>query len=89
MSKEFIVESTCVGCPFSHTDVDYDSVGTEYYHTCNLARFLRLKEYCTGVSTDYEDEFEDVELNSPEEGSQDIEWCPLKNEEEIIIKFKK
>ncbi len=89
MPKEFIVEATCTGCPFAHTDIDYDSIGTEYYHTCNLARFLRLKEYCTGVSTDYEDEFEDVELNNPEKGSQDIEWCPLKEVGEITIKFKK
>lgn len=89
MSKEFIVENTCVGCPFSHTDVDYDSVGTEYYHTCNLAQFMQLKEYCTGISTDNEEDFEGVDLNNPEEGSQDIEWCPLKAAGEVTIKFKK
>lgn len=85
MSKEFLVSTTCVGCPFAHTDVDFDSVGSEYYHTCNLARFLDYNSWCTGISTDFEEHLEGID--DPNIGSQEIEWCPLKTEKEIIIKF--
>lgn len=90
MSKELLVESTCAGCPFAHTDVDFDAIGYEYYHTCNLAKFLGISPYCTGISTDDEDYFYGDKgiLNNPEEGIQEIEWCPLKKEKEITIKFK-
>lgn len=79
MSKVLLVETTCTGCPFSHTEVDFDAVGSEYFHTCNLARFLNLPEYCTGVS--------DADEDYTEGEKEDIEWCPLKVEKEITIKF--
>jgi hypothetical protein len=86
MSKEFLVESTCNGCPFAHIDVDFDSIGSEYYHTCTLARFLGMNEYCTGVSSSDDEEY--LEGIDPYGEVEEIEWCPLKKEKEIIIKFK-
>lgn len=84
MSKVLLVETTCIGCPFFHTEVDFDAVGSEYFHTCNLARFLNLPDYCTGVSDADEEHLEGI---NPDEEVEDIEWCPLKVEKEIIIKF--
>lgn len=74
--------NNCGNCPFMITEVDYDTIGYDTLHYCNLIRFRELvfTDNNIAVCDSYDDPPKELETVLPN--------CPLLKEE-INIKYEK
>ena len=81
MKTDRIEVRHCFECPFCCEETDYNSVGSEYYYTCNLLkREENVADYVIGVFSDEIFEKENDELFP----QKVLDNCPLKNKAVLI-----